>query len=189
LSAPAQRAAAEAACDRLLALLVARGELADKVVAAYVAVRGELDPASAIEGLRGRGARIALPRAQEPTPGEARLSFECVEPGTALRPGKFGIPEPAEDARLSVEPDALDVVILPGLAFDADGRRLGSGGGYYDATFRGSRRGSSPLLMGFAYDFQIVDLCPAEPHDVAVDLVVTETRVLGPGAAPVEAHT
>src|SRR5215831_12269951 len=74
LSASAQRAAAEAACEHLLALLADR-ELAGKVVAAYVAVRGELDPAAAVEALRGLGARIALPRAEDGEDGKSWLRF------------------------------------------------------------------------------------------------------------------
>jgi 5-formyltetrahydrofolate cyclo-ligase len=75
--------------------------------------------------------------------------------------------------------ESIDVMLVPGLAFDAAGRRLGFGGGYYDAAGRALReRRPASLLVGFAYDFQIVDACPADARDVAVDVVVTERRVL-----------
>jgi len=186
LSADEGRAASTAACARLLALLGARDDLAGKVVAAYVAVRGELDPAPAFDGLRSAGARIALPLSDAPAAGGTPLRFVCVEADAALRPGRFGIPEPEEGARVSVLPAALEIVIVPGLAFDAEGRRLGSGAGYYDGTFEGRRPDGPPILIGFAHDFQIVDRCPAEAHDVSVDWVVTESRVIGPGPSTKE---
>lgn len=180
LPVESRQRASVAACDRLLALFGPGDDLAGKVVAAYIAVRGEIDPGRAVEGLRARGARIALPRAEESWRREVSLSFECVDRDTPLRPGKFGIPEPSADALVSVRPGALDIVIAPGLAFDSEGRRLGSGGGYYDRTFDRWHHGRPALLVGFGYDFQIVDRCPADDHDVAVDLIVTPERVIGP---------
>ena len=67
---------------------------------------------------------------------------------------------------------------MPGLAFDAEGRRLGFGGGYYDGVFGAS--GKRPALIGLCYDFQIVARCPAGDGDVPVDVVVTDARVLRP---------
>jgi 5-formyltetrahydrofolate cyclo-ligase len=75
---------------------------------------------------------------------------------------------------------ALTVVIVPGLAFDPAGRRVGFGGGYYDGVIDDARAGGAAII-GFAYDFQIVDRCPAGPEDRAVDAVVTETRVIRAG--------
>ena len=74
---------------------------------------------------------------------------------------------------------------MPGLAFDAEGRRLGFGGGYYDGTFGAfGGPGKRPALIGLCYDFQIVARCPAGDGDVPVDLVVTDARVLRPARAP-----
>jgi 5-formyltetrahydrofolate cyclo-ligase len=78
----------------------------------------------------------------------------------------------------------LDLVIVPGLAFDAQGGRLGFGGGYYDGALAAARGAGRPALIGLAYDFQIVDACPVGPGDLPVDLVVTEARVLRRAAAP-----
>jgi len=172
LSADERRARAEAACARLLGLPEV-GFLGGKVVAGYVAVRGEIDPAGALAGLAVRGATIVLPRVVR-TGG--KLDFLRVDPGAELRPGAYGIPEPSSSV-LYVLPGALDLVIVPGLAFDAAGRRVGSGGGYYDHTFSVARP-ATQRLVGLAYDFQIVERCPAEAHDLPVDIVVTEARVL-----------
>jgi 5-formyltetrahydrofolate cyclo-ligase len=95
-----------------------------------------------------------------------------------LVPGAFGLLEPAATAP-EVPIDALDVVIVPGLAFDAEGRRVGFGGGFYDRTF-GERGGAT--LVGFSYDFQVVPLCPAGDVDVPVDVVVTDAREVRPAA-------
>jgi 5-formyltetrahydrofolate cyclo-ligase len=154
------------------ALLLSLPELAGAgVVSGYVAAKGELDPAAALAGARARGATVVLPRVAEP----ARLCFHVVESDAELRPGKFGLVEPDAACReLPVE--EVDVMIVPGLAFDAEGRRLGWGGGYYDAA--GARL--LGIAVGIGYDFQVVERCPAGPGDVPVDVVVTDQRVLRP---------
>jgi 5-formyltetrahydrofolate cyclo-ligase len=178
-----REACARAAAARLLALpeLGVGSDAAPACVSAYVAVRGELDPAVAIDALRAERATIALPRIESRQP--PRLVFHVVTVAGELCAGPFGLTEPlATCAEIPVADIA--VMLVPGLAFDAAGRRLGYGGGYYDGAARELRvqkaaSGRSPgLLVGLAYDFQVVDACPAGEHDVAVDLVVTERRVL-----------
>jgi 5-formyltetrahydrofolate cyclo-ligase len=189
---PADRLqAALGASERLLGL----AELQEVVhragcLAGFLAVRSEIDPAPALDEARRRGARVAFPRvADERVP---RLSFHAVD-ASELRAGRFGIPEPPPDSA-EVQLDDIDLMIVPGLAFDVAGRRLGFGGGYYDEVLslrRGlGRRDASPaggasvgrtgprLVVGLAYDFQVVDVCPAEPHDQPIDCVVTESRVI-----------
>ncbi|MHC5002708.1 MAG: 5-formyltetrahydrofolate cyclo-ligase [Planctomycetota bacterium] len=73
-------------------------------------------------------------------------------------------------------PKSIDLVVVPGLAFDAHGNRLGRGGGYYDRFLRRLRHAAT--TVGLAFDFQIVDLVPADDRDMSVDLVVTERRVV-----------
>jgi 5-formyltetrahydrofolate cyclo-ligase len=74
-------------------------------------------------------------------------------------------------------PRQLDVVLVPLVAFDADGNRLGAGGGFYDRTFAFRKRGGKPLLIGYAFDAQRVDRVPCEPWDVRLDAVVTERAI------------
>lgn len=153
------------ASARLLALpeLAAAG-----TVAGFSALKGEIDPAPALEALARRGARVALPRVTGNSP---RLRFH--QPVGPLRPGRHGILEPDPGAP-EVRPEEVDVFLLPGLAFDGDGHRLGFGGGYYDELgplVRG-------LLVGVAFDFQLVERCPAGEGDVPVDCVVTDARVV-----------
>jgi 5-formyltetrahydrofolate cyclo-ligase len=179
LPAVERRARAEAATERLLAL-PELAELAGRTIAAYVAVKGELDPAAALERARARGCRVALPRVSREPP---RLRFHQVASGDPLAPmsGPFGLLEPAAGSP-EVAVEDLDVVIVPGLAFDGEGRRLGFGGGYYDGALASvrARAAGGPALIGIAYDFQIVDVCPAGDGDLPVDLVVTDARVLRP---------
>ena len=98
-----------------------------------------------------------------------------------MRTGRFGLTEPPETAP-EIRAGALAAMIVPGLAFDAAGRRVGFGGGYYDGVIDEARAGGAAVI-GFAYDFQIVNRCPADADDRAVDLVVTDARVIRAAAA------
>jgi 5-formyltetrahydrofolate cyclo-ligase len=188
LSETERRARSEAASERLLALpeLAVSAGAGPKTLAGYVAAKGEIDPAPALAAVAAAGAAVALPRVAAEAP---RLRFHRADAGP-LAPGHFGISEPAALAP-EIAPHQLDVVIVPGLAFDAEGRRLGFGGGYYDGALgqlgsSGSASpapGKRPTLIGLCYDFQIVARCPAGDGDVPVDLVVTDARVLRPARA------
>jgi 5-formyltetrahydrofolate cyclo-ligase len=177
-------ARSESACARLLALpeLAGFGGAGPKAVAGYVAARGEIDPASVLLAAAAAGATVVLPRVADDAP---RLRFHRADAGP-LVPGRFGLREPAATAP-EIARDELDVVIVPGLAFDAEGRRLGFGGGYYDGIFGNlgsvGAAGKRPALIGLCYDFQIVAQCPAGDGDVPVDVVVTDARVLRPPRA------
>lgn len=166
-------ARSQAACARLLNL----PELADlsgRTVAGYVALdeKGELDPSPALREIAARGARVAYPRVCGPA---SPLAFHLAD-GAAWVAGRFGLREP-DAAAPRVAPSDLDLVLVPGVAFDAAGGRLGFGGGYYDRTFAAAG-GRRPPLIGLCYDLQVVPRCPSGPDDVTVDAVVTESRVL-----------
>ena len=168
-----------AAVERLLELPPFASELLEGcVIAGYVAVGGELSPAGALAFVRDQGGTVALPRVSDTPP---RLRFHAQEADTRLRTGRFGLTEPPETAP-EIRAGALAAMIVPGLAFDAAGRRVGFGGGYYDGVIDEARAGGAAVI-GFAYDFQIVDRCPADADDRAVDLVVTDARVIRAAAA------
>jgi 5-formyltetrahydrofolate cyclo-ligase len=97
----------------------------------------------------------------------------------AIEPGYRGIPEPRAETP-QVHPDDVTLALVPGVAFDAAGRRLGYGGGYYDRLLPLIAR-DVPRVAG-AFDLQVVDHVPAAAHDHAVDVVVTPTRAVGPRA-------
>lgn len=105
---------------------------------------------------------------------DRHLAFFKVAGLKGLAPGRYDIPEPPEDADRS-GPDAFDLVVVPGVAFDARGSRLGYGKGYYDRAL-GAFDGH---IIGLAYDFQVIEgEIPVESHDVSVSAIVTEKRII-----------
>jgi 5-formyltetrahydrofolate cyclo-ligase len=154
-----------------LATAIARGG----VVAGFVSTRAELDPEPALDQARARGAVVAYPRVGQ---GRPRLAFH-VATRDALVPGAFGLWEPPATAR-AVTPEEIGFMLVPGLAFDRFGHRLGFGGGFYDEWLAASA-GDAPgarLTVGLCYDFQVVDDCPAGPEDRAMDRIVTDLRTM-----------
>lgn len=160
------------AAARLAERIATLPELASaRVVLGYLATSEEIDPADALERLGTRGATIACPRIEAP----GILGVHVVRPGDTLLPGPFGLSEPAADAE-RVEFERIDAVIVPGVAFDEEGRRIGHGGGYYDRLLP-SLKGDC-LLAGVCYDEQVARELPTAEHDVHMDLVITPTRVI-----------
>jgi 5-formyltetrahydrofolate cyclo-ligase len=164
---------AEAVAEHLLSV----PELADAhLVLAYNATAEEIDPARAIERLRELGKAVAFPRVESP----GILGIHLHAAGDALETGPMGISQPGADAP-RVDLASIDAVIVPGVAFDAHGKRLGYGGGFYDRFLPQLR--SDCIRIGLAYDEQLVDDLPVAEHDAPVDVVVTPTRVIRTGAA------
>ncbi len=129
--------------------------------------RGEVDTRPLAEALAARGVRVALP-AIVPGPGP-RLAHRLFLGRDALVAGRRGVLEPDPSAP-DVDPAALDVVVVPGLAMGRDGSRLGYGGGYYDAFLA-----QTPALrVGVVWAGALVQTLPTEPHDARLDVVVTE---------------
>jgi 5-formyltetrahydrofolate cyclo-ligase len=96
-----------------------------------------------------------------------------------LEPDGWGIPGPLPDHADWIEDlGALDLVVVPGIAFDRQGRRLGFGGGYYDRFLSLTQ---APKI-GLSYDCTLLDEVPVEPHDARVDIVITESSTLRVGA-------
>jgi 5-formyltetrahydrofolate cyclo-ligase len=147
---------------------------AARAVAGFVATQAELDPAQALAEAGRRGAAVAFPRV---TTGQPRLRFHRIAGPADLLPGAYGILEP-QPACPEVPAEELDVILMPGLAFDGEGHRLGYGGGYYDEVAGLVRRKGRALLVGLGFDFQLVDRCPAGEADVNIDRVVTDARVV-----------
>lgn len=136
------------------------------VVSAYAAMGSEIDPLALITRLSSSGFRTCLPVIQ---PLGQPLVFRAWAPGQPLVARTWGIREPAEAAR----PLAPDILLVPLLAFDAHGWRLGHGGGYYDRTLE-RLRGIKPVVaIGLAYDSQELAAVPTGPHDQPLDWVLT----------------
>ena len=140
---------------------------ADAVVSFYWPMGDEADPRALVRALAGRGHRLALPVvAAKRSP----LHFREWREGDALIVHAFGMHEPGPSA-----PDATpDVLLVPLLAFDARGHRLGYGGGFYDCTLTALEK---KLAIGIAFAGQEVERLPDAPHDHPLDMVVTQTGV------------
>jgi 5-formyltetrahydrofolate cyclo-ligase len=141
---------------------------AARVVAAYVGIGGELPTLPLLDALVARDVAVLLPVLL----ADDSLAWGAYD-GT-LVPGRRGLREPrSAGADLAV----ADVVLVPGVAYDPAGMRLGRGGGSYDRALAGV----TVPVVAMALDAEVVEAVPAEPHDRRVDVVVTPTRVLRPG--------
>mgnify|MGYP000849805463 CR=1 FL=1 len=139
-------------------------------LAAFASKLDEVDCRPLVERAQASGRPVGLPRTND----LGSLDFVEVGPSSPLRPGRFGVLEPGPDA-LPVQLTGDTLVVVPGLAFDRLGGRLGRGRGYYDRALADlSLRDPRPLLIGIGYAFQIVERVPMTPLDVRLDGVVSE---------------
>jgi 5-formyltetrahydrofolate cyclo-ligase len=137
------------------------------VVSSYWAIGDEAVPAELEQELRRRGHRIVLPRV---VARNQPLDFHLWEAGAKLILGGFGLSQPAPDwPKL-----APDLLIVPLLAFDQEGYRIGYGAGYYDRSISGLRRTKPILAAGFAFAIQEFPAVPHLAHDERLDWIVTE---------------
>lgn len=138
--------------------------------AGYFPVRDELDPLPLLTALHRNGLRTALPVVR---PGPD-LIFREWTPGSPLKRGKFGLKEPDDEHR-ELFPD---VALVPLLAFDLKGNRLGYGAGYYDAALRKLRGRGVIATIGIAFDEQEFPEVPREPQDEPLGMILTPSRVI-----------
>lgn len=142
----------------------------------YIPFRGEVETGLIAQAGATAGKRLVLPRVQK-EPRRLWLHAYSGEPATLIS-GAYGIPEP-DPAWPPVDFGAVDLVVVPGVAFDTAGNRLGYGGGYYDRTLPAIRAANpAAVLLGLAYGFQVVQALPSDPHDIPVDAVATEAGLL-----------
>lgn len=167
ISRSAASAAASTAGGRVIGLVALEGA---STVALYAPIRSEIDTEPLARAFLDRGVALAYPRVA----GPRTLVFHRVEGPDDLCVGRWGIPEPPEDAP-ALLPGSLDVLVVPGLGFDARGGRLGWGKGYYDAALA---EAAGAVRIGFAYDCQIIGDVPMLSTDELMSYVATERRIL-----------
>lgn len=145
-----------------------------KRIAFTIARDGEIDPMPLMREAHRRGKACYLP-VMDPV-GRNRLRFRRWRPEARLVGGAYGIPEPGLGRACS--PRVLDLVLLPLVAFDAAGRRLGMGRGFYDSSFAFKRRspGSRPRLLGLAHECQRLEALEVASWDVPLEGIVTDQR-------------
>jgi 5-formyltetrahydrofolate cyclo-ligase len=167
LPADAASSAARNAAERVLGLLGPSG-LARREVALFLSLPQEIDTGPLALLLRSAGAALSLPRM---VGRDTALRFHRWSPGDPLRSGAMGVQEP-----LPEQPEIIpDVIVVPLLAFDRRGYRLGYGGGYYDRTLGDLRRRTRVLAIGLAFALQEVERVPTTERDQPLDWIVTET--------------
>lgn len=169
LTADERVAKSEAVCRVLLALPEVR---AAKEILLYAPLPDEVDVWPAFHALKAAGKRILLPKCLPGERGLLRIKIRNLE--RDLAPGALGILEPKSNRGASS--GELDVVIVPGRAFDGSGNRIGRGAGHYDRFL--SRDSRHAFKCGVGFDCQLFDAVPAGPRDVPVDAVVTESGVI-----------
>lgn len=145
---------------------------AARSVALYTAFRSEVPTTGLLRQALSVGKEVLLPAVV----GHG-LVFRRIRCETDLLPGRYGILEP-DGSCPQQEPDSIDLFVIPGVAFDLSGHRVGYGRGYYDRALH--RYESGGKLIGVCYDFQLVDVIAGEPHDVIMDRVITERRIVTP---------
>lgn len=139
------------------------------LVHSYCSFRNEVDTLSLIGSLLASGRGVCCPLVKN----EGMLEHRRISSLADLRPSKLGIPEPAMGSL--VENLRFDLILVPGLAFDRRGFRLGYGGGYYDRFLAGA----DGIRVGLCFAFQMMDELPRGPKDQRVDFVLTESGFFG----------
>lgn len=138
-------------------------------VAGYWPIKAELDALPILRELLGKGHKCALPHV---TTEGAPLLFRQWDEKTPMAAGKYGLTEPASHETL-----LPDVILVPILAFDARGHRLGYGTGFYDRTIARLKKQKNVRTIGLAYEMQLYTGLPIEDNDVKMDMIITDRNI------------
>ena len=135
----------------------------------YIPIQGEVDLTHIFEEYKNEK-EFALPRMIY---SSKDLDLYKINNMDDLEKGTYDIPEPKKDLK-EIKPEDIDLVLLPGIGFGLDGHRIGYGEGFFDKLLK-----KIPALkIGIAYEFQIVENVPAEDHDIPVNMIITENRII-----------
>lgn len=164
-------------CDRAIRLLEERlddSSGSPPVLFSYVPFRTELDVEAVMAWVWERQGTVVVPKVRR---RDRHMSLHAISCLDELEAGKWGIREPRPDIPVWERLSELDTMLVPGLAFDRKGGRLGYGGGYYDAFIRKyrEREGKEPFKLALAFDVQIVPDVPMDRHDFRLDALVAES--------------
>jgi len=140
----------------------------------YVNFRSEVETLELIRRSLGQGMRVAVPLVDASAVRMIPLLIK--DPEQDLVPGYYNIPEPDPGRCKRVKPAEIDAAVIPGSVFDIQGGRLGYGGGYYDRFLVNDA--PQAKRIGLAFELQVVDKVPVEPHDQPLDILITEKRIV-----------
>ncbi len=151
-----------------------------KTVLFYASFRSEVDTIKAIQNTLKLNKRVALPVVDT---AHKQLKLYEVHDISELSPGYMGIPEPVAARALNISLDKIDIEIIPGIGFDIKGNRIGYGAGYYDKLLshkskRLSKTKGRITTIALAFEEQIAEKIPSESHDIRVDLIITDKRLI-----------
>lgn len=138
-----------------------------KVLFIYVSFKNEVGTHKIIIDALKRGKTVCVPKVISKKEGMRAIIIKSF---SDLKEGKFGILEPEKEEPF-VNPQDIDLCIVPGLAFDLNGGRLGYGGGFYDRFL--SKASSKTFKLALAYDFQVINEVPTKEHDIKIDRIIT----------------
>ncbi|MCR4368464.1 MAG: 5-formyltetrahydrofolate cyclo-ligase [archaeon] len=158
-----------AACNNLFS--VSEFSSAERI-GVYLSFGAELSTKPVIEKLLFLQKKVFVP-VKDPSGPDGAMFFSQIFSESIYKKNVFGVDEPIEAQPIDVS--SLDAIIVPGIAFDLDGHRLGWGKGFYDRLF--SVESVHALRIGYAFSFQVVAELPAEGHDQKMDLLVTDSDV------------
>lgn len=153
-------------------------------IAVYSASDGEINPNILITELLNSGNSIALPYIEslapsiKSPPSESHMSFAPFSKNSTMQTNRYGIQEPVTKQRINCS--SFDLVLLPLVAFDSQGKRLGMGGGFYDRAFAFKKRqpNQKPYLIGLAHECQEVETIDSDDWDIPLDAVLTDQRYI-----------
>jgi 5-formyltetrahydrofolate cyclo-ligase len=140
----------------------------------YVNFRSEVETEELIKRCIKGGIRVAVPLVDASAVN--MIPFLISDPERDLKPGYYNIPEPDPQKALRVAAAEIDAAVIPGSVFDIHGGRLGYGGGYYDRFLLNDA--PQAKRIGFAFELQVVEKVPLEPHDQPLDILITEKRIV-----------
>lgn len=168
-------------CENIMKHPSAANLQAGAVLLTYMPVQAEVDVKPMMEWAWRRGIHVLLPRVDQDS---NTLSLHEIADHTQLVKGPWDISEPSIEAPEWEQDHAIDIVLVPGVAYDMHGNRLGQGGGFYDRLWEQWRASANesqrtPYLLAPAYTVQVVDQLPIESHDMKVDCIVTELGSIG----------
>jgi len=141
-----------------------------RVILFFASFRSEVDTGSMIRRALVFGKRVVLPKVS----GTELVLHEISDPDKDLSPGTWGIPEPHESTPVML--DEIDLIVVPGAAYDEQGNRVGYGAGFYDKLLDEFKK----MTVALAFECQIAPNVPAEMHDIPIRKIVTERRIIYP---------
>lgn len=140
----------------------------------FISFRSEVDTVPMIKQALAEGKRVCLPYTY--TDSKQMVASHVLDFENDLEPGNYDIMEPRPESIRPIPPEEIDIIVMPGVAFDVDGRRLGYGGGYYDRFLNQCR--DDCLRVAPCFDLQVIDEVPCSDHDHHIHMIVTEKRVI-----------